>query len=149
MSKIYIHVGIFSLFIGLFLLDLGLGELAFWKNLLILSALLLNYILSIRSESTFLVIFVLAGLCYDWYNKGLLGLSSLVLVISLYFFYLLYVRFRGNRFVLYLVNYIFNFIVIITFNGFNIESSILIQSSVGALIHTTLSIFWWEKSRVF
>ncbi|BDQ04745.1 MAG: hypothetical protein KatS3mg084_0263 [Candidatus Dojkabacteria bacterium] len=145
MSKIYIHVGIFSLFIGLFLLDLGLGELAFWKNLLILSALLLNYILSIRSESSFLVIFVLAGLCYDWYNKGLLGLSSLVLVISLYFFYLLYVRFRGNKFVLYLVNYIFNFIVIITFNGFNIESSILIQSSVGALIHTTLSIFWWEK----
>lgn len=145
MNKIYIQMFIFILFILFFLFDVGLSELTFVKNLVILSVLLLNFIVNVKLESTFITIFVLAGFLFDWYNKNLLGLSSLVLVITLYMYYLLIIRFRGNKLVLYLINYVFNLILIQCFLGFSLESHFLIQSSVGALIHTSLSLFWWGK----
>ncbi len=145
MNKIYLQIFIFILFLVFFFIDVGLAELTFVKNLVILSILLLNFIVIVKLESTFITIFVLAGFLFDWYNKNIFGLSSLVLVITLYFYYLLIIRFRGNKVVLYLINYIFNLILMQSFFGFSLESNFLVQSCVGSLIHTTLSLFWWGK----
>lgn len=138
LQLIFIFVLVFCLMV-----DYGLADVIYNKGFLLLSIIFLQILINIKSGNTYVLLTAFSGIIFDWYNKTFLGVSSLILIVSLYLFNALQIRFHANRALMAVMN--FTFAIILSYAYYGYENSNLAFIIVSSIVSTAITSYFWIK----
>lgn len=143
MNRIFIQSGITALFILFLVIEKSLYGTFGLFNILQISLIGILVLINIKSINTYLWILFCYGLALDILNHTFIGLSSLILTISLYLFYTFQIRFDKNKIFVAIVNLIFAYILAVCYLGFRTFFSL--EVAVVTLVSFFLSAVSWFR----
>lgn len=144
MNRIFIQIGVLLELLISLIFEKSLYGTFFVFNLVQPSLITILILINLKNTHTYLWVLFFYGIGLDVLNHGFIGISSLILSISLYLFYNLHMRFDKNKIFVGLLNLAFAYILALSYFSFSkiFSIDILVITTTNFVI---TSFVWFRK----
>lgn len=143
MNRIFIQFGVLVILLISLIFEKSLYGTFFIFNLIQPSLIAIIILINLKNTHTYLWVLFFYGIGLDVLNHGFIGISSLILSVSLYLFYNLHMRFDKNKIFVGILNLAFAYILALSY--FSSKQAISVDVVVIAFINFLITSFIWLR----